>query len=192
MTLLEKSLEITQWINTNLNGVKVSSDGKTCIVSGCHSVVIENQKAIILLLQHNVYSSAFSLVRIQFEAYVRALWLNYCATNSELEDFKKEKLTKKFYEIIEEIEKVDGYKSGVLSKAKKAGWAKMNSFTHTGFTQVVRQLSEDYIEQNYDKGEIEEVFNFANALGLLSLLEIAFLSKDNALITKVSNKIKEI
>jgi len=153
---------------------------------------LEHQKAIILLIAKKYYGSAFSLIRIIFETWVRSLWLNYCASEQEIEKFKKNKLNKKFYELVEEVEKVDGYKGGTISKAKKAGWQAMNSFTHSGYTQVERRFGEYSIEPNYDTEEINEAINFTNATGLLCCLEIAFLANDEQFSSELLEKIKEI
>ena len=192
MKSLNESEELIQWIDRKINGVSVSSDEKTRIVAGCFDVVLENHKAIILLLSNKLNGSAFSLIRVQFEACVRGLWLKHCASTSQIEEFKDEKLQKTFAQILAEVETKDGYKNGVLSRAKNAGWGAMNSFTHTGYSQVVRRNTESYIEPNYDIDEIEEVISFANALGLFASLEISILSGNNQLIKEISDKVKEL
>lgn len=191
MKLIEKSEKLIQWIDDSIDGIEISSDDRSRIVAGCFDIALENQKSIISLIKQKLYGSAFSLVRVQFEAYVRGLWLQHCANDIDIENFKKDKLPKSFTSMIEEIEKVAGYKDGVISKAKNAGWAPMNSFTHTGFRQVVRRNTVSFIEPDYGVAEIEEVIKFANACGLLSFAEISFLAKNPSLSQKILEKIKE-
>ena len=95
-------------------------------------------------------------------------------------------------DLIKDIEKNEGYQGGVLSKAKKAGWNKMNCFTHSGFSQVVRRNTESSIEPNYDPEEIKEAMDFTNAIGLLTSLELSFLTKNEALSLEILEKTKEI
>jgi hypothetical protein len=170
MKLIEKSEKLIKWIDDLIDGVEISSNDRSRIVAGCFDIVLENQKSIILLIKQKLYGSAFSLVRVQFEAYVRGLWLQHCAKDVDIENFKKDKLSKTFASMIEEIEKVDGYKDGVISKAKNAGWTPMNSFTHTGFRQVVRRNTESFIEPDYGVAEIDEVIKFANAWRVSGIL----------------------
>jgi hypothetical protein len=192
MTKIEQSEKLIQWEDKKIDGLEFKVDGKRELVASSLDVALEHQKAIILLIAKKYYGSAFSLIRIIFETYVRSLWLNYCATEKDLEDFKKNKLQKKFYELVSDVEKIEGYKGGTLSKAKKAGWAAMNSFAHSGYTQIERRFGKASIEPNYDSKEIDEAINFTNATGLLCCLEISFLTNDEGFMQELLEKIKEI
>lgn len=68
----------------------------------------------------------------------------------------------------------------------------MNSFTHSGFLQVVRRNKEDSLEPNYTNEEIIELVNIANALGMLSALQIALLAGKNKLANDMLEKSKII
>jgi hypothetical protein len=192
MKSISNSEKLIQWADSKINGLEVSSDDRPRIVASCLDIAIEHQKAIILLIANKLYGSAFAIIRLLFEAYIRGLWLNYCASDKEINKFKKGKLDKEFGQLIKDIEKIDGYNVGILSKAKQAGWKVMNCFTHSGFNQVVRRNINSTIEPNYPVEEIEEAINFTNAIGLLSYLEISFLAKKNELSIEILEKIKEI
>jgi len=192
MKLIENSEKLIQWIDSKINGLEFISDDRSRIVAGCFDIALEHQKAIILLLARQMYGSAFSLLRLLFEAYVRGLWLQHCANENEIKRFMRGKVDKTFANLIKDIEKKEGYKGGVLSKAKNAGWAKMNCLTHSGFSQVIRRNTESSIEPNYDPKEIEEAIDFTNAIGLLTSLELSFLTKNEALSLEILEKNKEI
>jgi Family of unknown function (DUF6988) len=192
MTKIEQSEKLIQWADKKIDGLEFKVDGRKEIVAGSLDVALEHQKAIILLIAKEYYGSAFSLIRVIFETYVRSLWLNYCASDKDLEKFKKNKLNKKFYQLVEEVEKIEGYKGGTISKAKKAGWKAMNSFTHSGYTQVERRFGASSIEPNYDTEEIDEAINFTNATGLLCCMEISFLTGNESFSKELLEKIKEI
>ena len=192
MKSISTSEEIIQWADSKINNLEISSDDRPRIAASCFDIAIEHQKAIILLIANKLYGSAFALVRLLFEAYIRGLWLNHCASDKEIDKFKRGKIDKEFGQLIKEIENIDGYNVGVLSTAKQAGWNVLNSFTHSGFNQVARRNTDSTIEPNYPEEEIEEAINFTNALGLLSCLEISFLAKKNDLSIEILEKMKEI
>jgi hypothetical protein len=192
MKSISNSEKLIQWVDSKIDGLEVSSDDRPRIVASCLDMALEHQKAIILLIANKLYGSAFALIRLLFEAYVRSVWLNYCANDKEIDKFKKGKLNKQFGKLIEDIEKIDGYNGGTLSSAKKSGWKVMNSFTHSGFSQIIRRNTELTIEPNYEMEEIEEAINFTNAIGLLSCLEISFLAKKENFSIEILEKIKEI
>jgi len=192
MKSIATSEKIIPWADSKINNLEISSDDRPRIAASCFDIAIEHQKAIILLIAKKLYGSAFALVRLLFEAYIRGLWLNHCANEKEIDKFKKGKIDKEFGQLIKEIENIDGYNVGVLSKAKQAGWKVLNSFTHSGFNQVVRRNTDSTIEPNYPEEEIEEAIIFTNALGLLSCLEISFLAKKNDLSIEILEKMKDI
>jgi hypothetical protein len=79
---------------------------------------MEHQAAISILFHAKLYASAFALVRCECEAYVRALWLAYCATDKQVSDYWHGKFNLTFQQTIDEIEKIDVYSSGVISPGK--------------------------------------------------------------------------
>jgi len=163
-------------MDQKIDGLEISSDDRTRITAACFDIALEHQKAIVLLIANKLVGSAFSLVRILFEAYIRGLWIGKCATDKEIEDFKKNKLEKTFGTLIQEIEQQEGFQEGVLSKAKAASWKAMNSYTHSGFFQSVRRNTDETIEPNYDEDEILEVLGFSDAIGMLTALQIALVA----------------
>jgi len=173
---IQKSEALIQWMNQKIDGLEISSEDRTRISAACFDVALEHQKAIVLLIANKLVGSAFSLVRILFEAYIRGLWIGKCATDKEIEDFKKNKLEKTFGTLIQEIEQEDGFQEGVLSKGKAANWKAMNSYTHSGFFQSVRRFKEKTIEANYDEEEVIDILGFSDAIGMLTALQIALMA----------------
>ena len=190
--LISKSEEFVQWLDHHIDGIKIGSDTRTRLVAGCLDTALEHHKAILLLVSRSLYGSAFALVRLLFEAYIRGIWLHRCALESDLELFKTEKLEKRFGTFLEEIERIDGFEEGALSNAKFKSWSAMNSYTHTGFMQIVRRNTASAIEPNYAEDEIIEALNFANAIGLLSALEISHLAKSTEFANSILEKAEAI
>jgi len=190
--LIIKSEELIQWLDKHIDGIEISSEERTRLAAGCLDTALEHHQAILLLVSRSLFGSAFALVRLLFEAYIRGIWLHRCASDSELELFKAEKLDKKFGTFIQEIERIEGFEECVLSNAKLKSWSAMNSYTHTGFMQIVRRNTASAIEPNYTEGEILEALNFANAIGLLSALEISHLAGSEELANSILEQAKGI
>ena len=187
---IEKSELLIQWLDKQIDGLEVSSDERMRLSGACLDMALEHQKAIVLLVATKLYGSAFSLVRLLFESYVRGVWLQLCASESEIGKYKNDKLGKNFYTLIQEIEKCDGFEEGILSAAKTENWIAMNSFTHSGYLQAVRRNKEESIEPNYTDEEIVELLKITNALGMLSVLQIAILADKNELADEILKKSK--
>jgi hypothetical protein len=153
---------------------------------------LEHQRAIVLLVAHKLYGSAFALSRVLFEAYVRGVWLRRCASEIDLQRFGDDRLEKVFHQLLSDIESLEGFEVNVLSDIKKRSWHVMNSFTHTGFRQVVRRQTEATIESTYSNEEVREVIDFSRAIGFLSAMEIALLADRESLLEELLGKMKEM
>jgi hypothetical protein len=189
MNVVEESEELAIWLHAKIDGMAVPNHERSRMATGCFNVVIEHQHAVALLIRHKLYGSAFALARSTYEAYIRGVWLRNCATNQQIQDFLEDKLNPVFSALISDIEKIDGYTEGVLSTVKKENWNLLNSFTHTGFNQVIRRNTDKYIEPNYTDEDIIQIVGFVNLIALLAGVEITFLSGDNELSLEFLEKI---
>jgi hypothetical protein len=189
-SLLKGSEDFIQYLDQCIYGIELNADDRSRLAVGCFEVALEHQKAIVLLVSQSFYGSAFALVRLIFEAHIRGPWLLHCASERDLWRFTKGKLDKSFDSLIKEIEKLERYNFGVLSRVKTKSWSAMNSYTHSGYLQVLRRNSAETIEPNYGEDEIVEVLNFANAVGLLSAVEITLLSGSAELANSIVDKVK--
>ena len=187
-----RTKELIRWLDQHIDGIEISSEERTRLAAGCLDTALEHHQAILLLVSRSLFGSAFALVRLLFEAYIRGIWLHRCASDSELDLFKAEKLDKSFGTFIEEIERIEGFEAGVLSDTKLKSWKAMNSYTHSGFMQIVRRNTASTIEPNYTEDEILEALNFANAIGLLSALEISHLARSEELANSILEQAKGI
>lgn len=179
--LIDKSEALTEWIRNILHDIEVQGDIRSRLALGCLDLALEHREAIVLLISKKLYGSAFALLRSIFESYVRGIWLHRCAEEREVEKFTRDRLDKEFHELIQAIENIEDFSLGVLSRLKMQGWKAMNSYTHSGFQHVIRRMKADTLEPNYREEEILEALNCANALGLLSVLQVAFLSTSQQL-----------
>jgi len=195
MTLIDSTSQseaLIQWLDRQIDGTEVSADLRSRVAGGCLDVALEHQKAIILMVARSLSGSAFALRRLMFEAYVRGVWLHQCASETEIEQFESELLDRTFGSILSDIEKLEAFKQGTLSAVKQSSWKAMNSYTHTGFMQVVRRNKTYTIEPNYDEQEIIEVLDFADGTGIMSAVEIAHLAGNEPLSLALLKKAKEI
>ncbi|MBK8651898.1 MAG: hypothetical protein IPN23_09370 [Elusimicrobia bacterium] len=186
----EKLIELVAWIDEATKGLKLPGDRRARIASACFDVAIEHQAAIALLSRAKLFGSVYALLRVLFEAFVRGAWLFHCATDADLDRFQKGKLKKKFNELIEEAETKVGAKDSALSSIHGKAWSAMNSFTHTGFMQVLRRNSEEKTGPNYDPNEITLVQKLAGVLGVFTAFELAAVAGDDKLCRSVLEKHK--
>lgn len=192
VTHIKESEALIQWLDSRIDGIEIPSAFRSRLAGGCLDMALEHQKAIVLLVAHSLYGSAFALSRLLLEAYVRGVWLHQCASDTELKSFESDPFNRTFGSLVADVEKLEAFSVGVLSAVKKNAWSAMCSFTHTGFDQVVRRNKESTIEPNYEEVELLEVLDFADGIGLMSAVEIAHLANNKALAAALLDKAKAI
>lgn len=192
--LVTKSNELIQWLDQHVYDLNLIEDAhsRSRLAVSCFYVALEHQRAIVLLISHNLHGSARALVRILFDAFIRGLWLFRCASDDDLEYFKKEDdLKKKFEDRITDIEKLSDDDEKILSTIKSNTWSAMCSYTHTGMFQLIRYNSSQAIEPNCNEDEIVEALNFANFFGLQSALWMNSVSSNTDRLNGIGEKIDE-
>lgn len=190
-TQIREAEELIQWLDSNIDGLDIPANDRMRLAAGCLDMALEHQKSIVLLTANSLFGSAAALVRLEFEAYVRGVWLLYCASDLEIEKFKKDKLEKNFGQLIEDIEKHEAFNVGTLSHVKNVSWKTMNSFTHSGLYQIVRRNTANEIMPNYTDVELIDALETANSFGILTAIAISNMARNETLAKKVFDRGQE-
>lgn len=183
-------LDLIAWIDQNTSGVTLPADERSMLAIGCFDVALEHQAAIALLHSSELYGSAFALLRVLAESLVRGLWLLHCASDTQLQKFKRGKIDGQFADLITELETKWGTPSGVLSNFKEKAWSALNGFTHTGFHQVSRRHSPGKVEGSYLEHELVKALGVAGALGLVAGGQIIGISERQELLPAFFERIE--
>ncbi len=132
-------------------------DLRTVIVAGNIDQMIEHHEAMLSLIRNAKVGSAFALARSIVESMYRGLWLNFCATNAQVQKFEKDDdLSKTMTELAADIDQK--YQAGdFFTDLKKRGWGPLCSYTHTGILQLGRRFTGQNVQPSYTNGEIVAV-----------------------------------
>lgn len=179
-----------EWLHQAVQEKTLPANNRTRAAASCYGIAQDHHNAIVFLIKHQLYSSSFSLLRSEFEAYVRGQWLALCATNEQIEKYIKGTEPPKINELLAAIEQTSGFSDKVLSRVKLQSWDLMCAYTHTGGLHIQRWNTSESIEPNYSPTEILEVLDFSEAFSLMSVLGIAELANDNELALRILSKIE--
>jgi hypothetical protein len=119
--------------------------------------MFEHHETVILAIRNGKIGSAFALARIIFESMYRGLWLNFIATDAEVEAFERtDKFPLNVGEMAGQIdEKYRG--EGYFAELKRRAWPALNSYTHTGMLQLGRRFTGHKVQPSYTDAEIVEI-----------------------------------
>ena len=185
---IKRSKELSLWISRNIDGLPMVSERRSRLAAGCLHLAFDHHDAIIMLTERAVYGSAFALLRLLFEAYVRGVWLWYCAAETDLDNFENDDFDRSFGSLIGDLEKLDAFSVGVLSWTKQDIWKLFNSFTHSGYHHVRRRNTQNGIEANYPEREMVAALDFAGAVAIMSTIGFAAITGSDDLASRAYEK----
>ena len=190
---IQESEELADWLDSKIRNLEFPGGRRARFSASCFDIVHEHHRSIGLLVANCLYGSAFALVRPTYETFVRGLWIWQCATEKQIQKIVEKDRMGGLYTLVSDIEKLKNtkYLGQVLNEIKKRHGKPFNSFTHTGFHQIVRRNTQEHIESNYDKHEIGRIIEFADALALLAVLMLAGLAGSNDLAEEVREKTRQ-
>lgn len=188
----ERQIEIIKWINDNLSCSYDLSDRNKQLSLPCFDLAIEHHAAICLLCDSNLYGSMYSLLRVEFEAVVRGLWLYHVATKKQMNEFLSENTNISFGKIIKQIEDKLDISDGVLSSLKSRQWKIFNSFTHTGYQALVRRINDTHTGAvNYKEEDVVSALRHAGLFVVMAAVELSSISGKEDLIESTLNLARE-
>jgi hypothetical protein len=79
--------EYVEWLRQQVHEKQLPASARIRAAGGCFALAQEHHHAIVFLVEHHLLGSAFALVRIAFEAYVRGAWLSLCAADKFVDAF---------------------------------------------------------------------------------------------------------
>ena len=112
------------------------------------SIIYEHARSLRILIGVGNYTSGIGMLRIQYEALVRAVWVFYAASEMQVSKLSEEltneteKAASKLpmlSEMLTQIEKkapAQAFK--MLNEIKEQSWKAMNSYIHTGLHALAR------------------------------------------------------
>lgn len=188
---LESAIEYVEWIRQAVHDTTLIDSNRNRAAASCFAISQDHHHAIVLLIEHRLYASSFSLMRSAFEAFVRGEWLSQCATDGEVDKFLACGEPPRINELLSAIEKTAGFIERVLSKIKQQNWEAMCGYTHTGGLHVQRWNTSGAIEPNYTSDEIEEILELTELIATMSALGLARIAGNDELALKILEKVKK-
>lgn len=188
---IERGFALVNWLAQELNSLPFLSSPRSQLSAACLSIAQDHHAGVIVLLERDLHAPAMALVRPQYEAYVRGVWLANCASAAEVRRFAKNGNAPPIAVQLASLELVEAFSNGQLSRIKAESWSAMCSFTHTGILQVERLLTETRIEQNFPPEELVQAANFTGAIALMSGIGMAALAEDGMLGTTLLEKARQ-
>lgn len=195
--MLRRSDELHEKILSVLDDAEFDGSPRSEAAFGMCFVALEHGTALRALMALGLPTSAVSLMRLQFEALTRAMWLIYAASDHAvakllapltLESEQAAKNLPSASDMIEQIGKrvgqgVPAAAHQMLVQFKDVSWHAMNSFVHGGIHPLRRSA------EGFPVHLALQVLRNTNALATMTGMALAILTGDEA-IAKPMGKIQ--
>src|SRR5271165_5719839 len=182
-TVPQRLLEVEE-INERLGRVlhgRYTDERRLTLPLAYLNLSLDHHRAIILLMRNGLHGSALALVRLVFEAMIRAHWIVKCASDAQVEKAAEDD-NFKFPKMDDMAKAVDQAFSDpnepntFFQQAKTDAWRATNSYTHSGLLQLARQFTGDCLEASYPEEDLISGLNAATASVLMLGLLIALFT----------------
>ena len=174
---IKETRSILAEIDANLEGIEFISDDRNDFSLPLFDISIDHAKSIIILCENGIFSSAYALARPMFECYVRASWLQNCATEEQISKIKeKDKFPLNLGQMIEAIEAPDDMPKA-LSNMKSLLIKNLHSYTHGGVQLTARRYSGTDLVHKPDQDEVNGLLRMLSLIAFLSFVAIIAITK---------------
>lgn len=187
--VLQRSMELQDSLRSVLEGTGFDDSVGTFHVLATCDLAIEHGLSICVLVESGSLSSANVLLRTQFEAIARALWMSVCADNEWYGSYVEQtratplKLPKCLPTVdraLKELNQQAPHIAGQLVAIKAAAWDALNSFVHSGAVPAAMQ------QRGYMPFEAISTVCNANGLTTMAFANMAMLAQDPARMKQLS------
>ena len=143
-------------------------------------ISLEHSNSIMVLIGAENYTTAVSLLRLQFEAVTRSMWTHFAAKETFLDKYAAptdiKKLPPDFPTITDMIDDITkGLVKGPgeqLKSFKDVTWSGMNSYVHNGFLPIERFIN------GYPSELLIQIIQTSNGLNMMIAMVLARMSGD--------------
>ena len=182
---LDFSVEAKLLLLRLAEGLSFSVEPRSVLTHSYFALALEHQEAIIVLVRLGLVGSAFALLRPQFEAVYRALWVHGVATDEQALNIKANNLKtfpRRFQTLAAELDK--RYPGASFAGMVASHWNYLCDLTHNGVEQLIPQIQSDgKVLPNYSIRRIDWVVKSSASISL-SMARVFYL--DSAYVAKVN------
>lgn len=148
-SVINRSALLLQALSSLLSDTPAVQGQRAVAAFNASTLSIDHGQAVRLLVEQGFATSAAAMLRCQYEAFMRAVWLNYCASDDEVALLSAQLAADTSEKHIPTLGKMlDALRAKPelinltmpLLEMKTHGWAALNSYVHAGAHALNRNM----------------------------------------------------
>ena len=172
---IRRSLELAEFISDRLADLEIPTPRHEHIAAACFQVGLRHHLTIGLLLQQGHPTSGLALFRPLVEAYIRGAWVQFYASETQVDSFVRGKGLKA-EKAVSDLETCEVFDSGRLTEIKKAIWSDLCDSTHCGGKTISSHFVGDDLLPNFSDEYLSNALQSADAWALMIANSISLLA----------------
>lgn len=184
-SLLARSAELEKALVPFLNIQKVTQSDRLTTSRIMCGVAMEHAESVKILIASGNFTSALGLIRLQYEALLRAMWLCYAASDDTVSKLLRE-FTRETIGTSEKLPMPAEMLKGLEGKApqgamvsligfKENSWKPLSSYVHGGVHALHRHST------GYPTSLLADTLRASNALSTMAAMLAVILSGDRTI-----------
>lgn len=196
--LISRSVDLEEKLFQNIN-TEIFQNSHRKEASRILSIVsFEHAESLKLLLASGNFTSSIGLLRLQYEVFVRALWVYYSASDIAVSKLMTEltaesaKKSQKLPMLSEMLKKLEGKTPQIvldqLLEFKEYSWKPLSSYIHGGIHAIQRH------SKGYPVHLLVQAVKASNGVSIMTAMFLIFVRNDiskRGFIPKIQNEFKD-
>ena len=189
LKLLAESRLLHEALHDILDGTSPYPGARFSVAMNACEIAFEHATGLRTLIQAGLSASATALLRVQFEALTRAMWLLYAASETDIETLQgplnldTQKAANKLPMLVEMLKALKKVAPPTairpLLQFKELSAGPMNSFVHSGVHPLQRN------RQGFPALLLDQVVRSSNGLNTMCGMLIAILAGDSTRVARM-------
>lgn len=189
---LDNASRFMSKVDSKMNGIVVDGSFRSRLFNGFLHLSLEHFGSIILLVRGGMVGSAAALIRPQYEALIRGLYFQDCASDIKVESFVNGKDPVSLYKMVESIEKSFAVENNPISSIYEDLKNRMHSFTHGGIEQIERRFTNEELVNSFQEKETIKLIQLSKILAIHSATLAAAVAGKDDLANEFVAEIKQL
>ena len=179
---LELSYGILDWLSAQTSDLEFPHSNKSFIASALHYGAIDHFNAICYLVKAGAHSSAFALLRVEWQAFINGLWMQLVCPEDQAEkywvgDREFPGLEAAIKQVMKNLpEGAEGGK-GITTLKVQLGKS-MHIYTHMGALQIQGLTRTGEIASYFPAAQVDALLTVAVRIALYAATGLAWLKDD--------------
>jgi hypothetical protein len=194
-TPLQLSSDLLTWLSDALADYEVRQSDKSFIAGALLVGGLHHYNAICYLVKAGAHSSAFALLRVEWQALINGLWMQLCCPEDQAAAYFS---GKEFPGITKAINLVEKALAPLLTNGRKpftemrlVVGESMNVYTHMGSLQIQGFTKGREITSNFSDKQVAELLSISARIALYIATAMAWLNDDDTLENRIYAKFVE-